>query len=358
MLKALRADPERRYRGAAELGADVQRHLYGLPVAARPESAAYRVRKFVGRHRAAVAVAAAALLAVLAALGVALGQAAEADRQRDLARTEAETASEVADLLRGLLQQADPTRSRGAEVTVREVLDRGAEHVRADLAGRPAVAAELLRTIGVAYLNIGLPSEGLAVLEDALAAARRAPGADPRDVALVHHNLSGAHLLLGDPDAAEPHIREALATWRTLPVGSHPDAYRTYSNYGALLLRRGDIDGALAALAEGVRQAQRTEGAEEGLAAMAVNLSKLHLDAGRVALADSLYRGAVAVTGRVLGEDHPLTTRPWAGWPRRACSWAASTRPSGGSARSPRTSTPASPTRPRAARSPGWAWAT
>ena len=307
VLMALRTDPGRRYRGAAEMGADIGRHLAGLPVEAQPESRTYRARKFVGRNRVAVGVATVALVAVLMASAVALWQAEGARTAQYRAETQAETASEVADLLGSLLREADPTRSRGAEVTVREVLDRGAERVRADLAERPAVASELLRTIGAAYLNIGLPSEGLAVLKDALAAARSAPEIAPEAIALINHNISAGHLLSGDPDSAEPYIEDALATWRTLPVGAHPDAFRTYSNYGGLLLRRGDLDGAMEALGEGVRQARQTEGAESGLAIMAINLSKLNLDAGRVARADSLYREGLAVAERVLGDDHPLT---------------------------------------------------
>ena len=52
-LTALSKEPERRYGSAAELLADVRRHLDGLPIDARPATRAYRVGKFVRRHRAA-----------------------------------------------------------------------------------------------------------------------------------------------------------------------------------------------------------------------------------------------------------------------------------------------------------------
>jgi serine/threonine protein kinase len=55
VLKALRKEPERRYRTAHELSEDIRRHLEGLPVKARADTIRYRTGKFVRRHRGAVA---------------------------------------------------------------------------------------------------------------------------------------------------------------------------------------------------------------------------------------------------------------------------------------------------------------
>ena len=51
VLKALRKDPARRYPSVEALLEDLERHRTGLPVRARPDSVAYRARKFLGRHR-------------------------------------------------------------------------------------------------------------------------------------------------------------------------------------------------------------------------------------------------------------------------------------------------------------------
>ena len=50
---AIRKEPDRRYRSVADLGEDVRRHLSGKPIAARPDTLAYRSAKFLGRNRAA-----------------------------------------------------------------------------------------------------------------------------------------------------------------------------------------------------------------------------------------------------------------------------------------------------------------
>jgi TolB-like protein/Tfp pilus assembly protein PilF/predicted Ser/Thr protein kinase len=63
VLMALRKEPQRRYPTAAQLAADIGRHLDGLPVMARKDTFDYRFGKFVIRRKAAIA---AALIVVLA----------------------------------------------------------------------------------------------------------------------------------------------------------------------------------------------------------------------------------------------------------------------------------------------------
>ena len=84
VLKALRKEPARRYAGVDQLDADLSRFLNGLPVQAVPDSAGYRVRKFVMRNRTAVAAAAAVLLALITGIVMTTWQAriARAERAR------------------------------------------------------------------------------------------------------------------------------------------------------------------------------------------------------------------------------------------------------------------------------------
>src|SRR5207302_2917013 len=63
VMKCLEKDRTRRYETANGLAADVQRHLSSEPVIAAPPSAAYRLRKFVRKHRAGSLMAAALVFA-------------------------------------------------------------------------------------------------------------------------------------------------------------------------------------------------------------------------------------------------------------------------------------------------------
>src|SRR5690606_10820690 len=97
---AMQSEPERRYRGAVQLGEDLRRWLDGRPIAARPDSTGYRMRKFVARHRLAVGSASGVLLALIAGLGAALWQADVARRHAERADAETARAEQEATLAR------------------------------------------------------------------------------------------------------------------------------------------------------------------------------------------------------------------------------------------------------------------
>ena len=83
VMKALEKDRNRRYETANGFAADVQRYLADEPVQACPPSAGYRLRKFVRRNKAALAMAsvlAAAL--VLAVVGLSVSNLLVAPRTR------------------------------------------------------------------------------------------------------------------------------------------------------------------------------------------------------------------------------------------------------------------------------------
>jgi WD40 repeat protein/serine/threonine protein kinase len=96
VMKALEKDRNRRYETASAFAMDVQRYLNDEPVQACPPSALYRLRKFAGRHRAALVAASLVALAVLLGAAAsswfafqAVGAAAEADRQAAAAKSAA-----------------------------------------------------------------------------------------------------------------------------------------------------------------------------------------------------------------------------------------------------------------------------
>jgi WD40 repeat protein len=66
-LMALRKEPGERYQSAAQLIADIERHLAGKPVLTRTPTAAYRAGKFIRRHKTGVAFAAFVALTLIAA---------------------------------------------------------------------------------------------------------------------------------------------------------------------------------------------------------------------------------------------------------------------------------------------------
>jgi serine/threonine protein kinase len=85
VMKALEKDRVRRYQTANDFAADLQRYLDGEPVVAHPPSRGYRIRKYVRRHRGAVAAAALVLLSLLGGIAGTSWGLLRAEHQRRLA---------------------------------------------------------------------------------------------------------------------------------------------------------------------------------------------------------------------------------------------------------------------------------
>ncbi len=79
---ALKKAPAERYPNASALADDLRHWLAYEPIKARPDSAGYRFKKFMRRHRVGVATGSLASLALLTGIGVALWKAQEAHEQR------------------------------------------------------------------------------------------------------------------------------------------------------------------------------------------------------------------------------------------------------------------------------------
>src|SRR6266567_2382930 len=82
VMKAIDKDRHCRYASASEFGADIERYLKSEPVLAGPPGAAYRIRKFVVRHKRPVAAATAIVLALIAGIVTTTWQAQVAGQQR------------------------------------------------------------------------------------------------------------------------------------------------------------------------------------------------------------------------------------------------------------------------------------
>jgi eukaryotic-like serine/threonine-protein kinase len=88
VAKAIHKDPARRYSSASAMRDDLRRYRTGLPVLARPDSAAYRFGKFVRRNRVAMTATGITVAALVVSTIFSARQANEAQQQRDTALQE------------------------------------------------------------------------------------------------------------------------------------------------------------------------------------------------------------------------------------------------------------------------------
>lgn len=165
LMRALAREPDRRYADANALSEDLSRWLHGRPVQAVTPTRAYRLRRFVGRHRAGFAATALVLIALAAGAAATLWQARQT--VREAARVAATNA-----FLVDLIGAGDLAAAGSQRTTLRSVL-------------RQALAAFERNDPRVVSLNrdlLPLLARALFSQED-YAAARRALDVAQRDAA-------------------------------------------------------------------------------------------------------------------------------------------------------------------------------
>jgi serine/threonine protein kinase/uncharacterized protein HemY len=306
VMTALRKEPERRYASAEQFSADLGRYLAGMPVTASKDSWQYRTQKFVRRHHWGVAIGS---LAIVGVVGFAVVTLVQAQR---IAREQAR-AEYVSSFLIDMFENADPTHSRGKDITVREILDVGARNIETRLNEQPETRARLQATVGRVYMGLGQFEDAERLLRQSLAERLRLYGNKHAETADAMHRLGDTLLSRNRFPEATPLLESALAIYR--------DKYGDNSVQVAIALR--DLGIALnhqqqPALGEQymreslkIFELQSTSDATRRPAVHAETsetlnrLGQLVETQGHYADAADLFRRSVAITEQWLGRDHP-----------------------------------------------------
>lgn len=306
VLKALRKRPEQRYGSVAQLSDDVKRHLRGMAVTARRGSWPYRSRLFLRRHRWGVGVATAA---VLAGLSLAVLHVVRITHERDLARAETAKAEAVSALLIDMFDSADPAQARGEQVTVREILDLASARLDDELAGQPAVKAEMNHIMGGVYARLGEYDTAAGLLRSALELRRQLHGPRHPEVAESLQSLAVLAWMRGRYDRAETLLREVLDQRLQFLGPDHLQVAAVRNDLAAVLRRQGELDECetLYRQAIAVRRAQLGDEHPDVVSSQN-NLAVLLAEQGRYEAAEALYREVIASRRRTLGPLHPDTS--------------------------------------------------
>jgi serine/threonine protein kinase/tetratricopeptide (TPR) repeat protein len=301
VLKALERDRSRRYGTPSELAADISHYLKNEPVVARPASAAYRLAKYVRRHRIAV-TAAAGLALLLAGFGVTeFLQVQRVSRERD-------RANRITDFMVGMFKVSDPNEARGNAVTAREILDRAAHDINTGLARDPEVQSDLMYTMAETYVNLGLFSRAHAISEGVLENRRRLLG--PENPKTLESQTQLVWILdrEGRDAEAEKLVRATLATERRVLGPENPITLEAMGHLATILENRGNYQEEEKLQRELLEIETRKSGPDNPLTIRAMaNLATAVSLEGRLAEAEGMYRKVLAVEQRVLGPDHTQT---------------------------------------------------
>jgi tetratricopeptide (TPR) repeat protein len=193
VLKALRKEPERRYRAAHELSDDLRRHLEGLPVTARADAIGYRAGKFVRRHRTGVAAAFLVAASLVVGIVTTTRQARLAQRRFDDARRLIHTVIFDIQPKMGAVAGTTPLRKELIESTLQylEALARDAGDNPVLLRELSASYVQLARVQGLAgEANVGDAQAARRTLGEAQKLVERLLKLDPDGPESLHEAVS------------------------------------------------------------------------------------------------------------------------------------------------------------------------
>ena len=295
LTKAIKRDPGERYQTAEALAADVQRYLDGNAIEARPDSAWYRLRKAIVRHRLPVMAASSVLVVGLVGVTTTLMQGRRAADEAERARL---ATAFVSELFRVNSKELLPMNDGAPRPTQAMLLERGARLIEARFEKQPAMKAELYGVVGRVYADLGqdrLASEFATRQLQTL----RAQKADAHQIARSLLLLSEAALAAKRDKDAEDFAQQAVSTLSKHDV-LLPDALAVLAR---AQIKTGTLMGAAQTLAE-ARNVLRTNGSESSARAWLLYVEGELLDLqNKFEDALPVYQAAIAEALRSEGSN-------------------------------------------------------
>ncbi|WP_152050986.1 serine/threonine-protein kinase [Tautonia marina] len=173
VLMALRKEPERRYASVERFSRDIERHLKGIPVEARPSTLGYRLSRFVRRNRVAVGLAVVMLVLLIGGIvGTTVGMLRARASEAMALRNEDRARRAVEELLVRVTEN-QLLNAPGLQDLRRELLESALEYYEEfleDSSDQPALRVNLAST----YNRIAKINEMIGRNEEALNADRQA----------------------------------------------------------------------------------------------------------------------------------------------------------------------------------------
>ncbi len=262
VLKALKREPERRYKSVEELTEDLRLYQAELPIKARPDTFFYRAGKFVGRNRWAIVAAGLVVLSLSIGLVATVRQSRRAERERLRAEQRTENLRNISKSL--VFDVHNAIRNLSGSLPAREILlERAVEQLQF-LAQDAEDNPDLQDDLAQAYFNVGEMHQAagnvaeseeyhrraVAIYEKLLAENSQNPDY-LRGLASGYGFLANVAYLRGESGksadlyAQVPPIFEKLVAENPNDGKNSSDLWNAYSNYAISVLKLGKPNEAL-----------------------------------------------------------------------------------------------------------------
>jgi tetratricopeptide (TPR) repeat protein len=357
-MKSLAKDRTRRYGSPSELAGDIARYLHHEPVLARPPSTAYRVGKFVRRHKLGVAAASVLLAGVVVGIVGSTVGLIQARRSEARALAEAQRSQRVAGFLEGLLSDVSPARmgdvlredvrervkqsksrdssteaeaasalasldralagvplsDTGIALLDAEILEPMTSRIEGELSDDPVVAARLYFAIAEFQRVLGRKLQAIAAHEKALELRRRALGEDHADTLGSKLELALQYWTVGREEEHLELVTDVAERGARVLGEEHELTLRALGEIADVRMSRSNDEATVREAEEQrielLETMRRVLGAEHRETLVATDLvAMIYQRRGDRDRAESLYREGLETSRRALGEEDRSTLR-------------------------------------------------
>jgi eukaryotic-like serine/threonine-protein kinase len=352
-LKAMRKERQYRYSSATEFATDIENFLQGKPLIAGPESAYYRLKKYIRRHRPLVVGTSLVLLVMTIGIIISSLFAIGQNIARKEAERQARISQAVNDFLNNdLLASFDPEKALGQEITVSEILDTASNNIVGKFDNEPLIEASIRTTLGKTYLSLGkyqsaqkhlldayhiylkqLPTDDPRTFSCALLLAElyRELGLYEKSISILQSSLKKANPSLGDEHPTVLEAKQLIATLWVLQgeyqnseslfhnvleiqkrsLGrTHTHTLNTQHNLAMLYYYQAHYNKAEILFMETLRNRRSILGLEHPETQISMHfLACLYREIANYTKAEKLFLETFDIQKKVLGEHHPRSLK-------------------------------------------------
>nr|WP_269783547.1 serine/threonine-protein kinase [Marinibactrum halimedae] len=236
VMKAIHKEADYRYPSVKELSEDIRRYLENKPVHAQKRSYWYQTRRFLQRNLATVAIS---LIFACATTFIGITQQMRIIEERDQAILEREKFKQTQYFLLSLFKFSHPEKNYGDELTVKQVLDRGADSIKNQFNDQPSVKVTLMTTLAKAYKKLQLPEKAIELYTASFELQKAIESTPNEMMATTLSNIAELLTLRGENKKANNYLNQAIAIYQELDEKDPKNEADAYSAAGILANRLG-----------------------------------------------------------------------------------------------------------------------
>lgn len=300
-LKTLQFEPGQRYQSVEALLRDLDHCLNDEPLEAQPATFSYRLRKFIKRNRREVTLSAVVSLSFLCLF---MFFSLRLARSHKVERAEAERSRSVELFLEDMFRGADPAAGPAKDLKVVSLL-KGAREKVDHLKGDPALQADLYRTLGNVYEQLGDYDQSIQLIDKAIALDR---GLTQDSSLALADDLKAKSVVLvdlGKTMEGEKSARDALAFVKAhRPLDESRLADMT-SALGTALVEGGKYKEGAEIISEAVRMEETQHPGSQLLSDSISELANAEGSLGNYRASEQLNERGLSLDEARYGDHHP-----------------------------------------------------